>query len=59
MYITVNKAMFMVNENIKLYIKNNINLINTTSLSHSKSLCSKVATLTSAFSSFSMLNTIQ
>lgn len=37
MYITVNKATFMTNENINEYIKNNIKFINTTSLSHSKS----------------------
>ena len=49
MYIIVNKVMFNVVEIISPYIKNNINRINTTSLSHNKSLCSKVATLTSAF----------
>lgn len=37
MYIIVNKATFTVRENPKAYIKNNINPINTTSLSHSKS----------------------
>lgn len=36
MYITVNKATFTVRENPNAYIKNNINPINTTSLSHSK-----------------------
>ena len=36
MYIIVNKATFIVRENPNAYIKNNINPINTTSLSHSK-----------------------
>ena len=50
MYITVNKAIFIVKEIINPKIKNNIkSTINTTSFSHSKLLCSKVATLTSAF----------
>ena len=35
MYIIVNKVTFTVRENPKAYIKNNINPINTTSLSHS------------------------
>lgn len=43
MYMIVNKATFMTNENINEYITNNINFINTTSLSDSK-LSSKVAT---------------
>ena len=43
MYIIVNKATFMVNDAIKAIIKNNIKLINTTSLSDSK-LSGKVAT---------------
>ena len=38
MYIIVNKATFIVRENPNAYIKNNINPINTTSLSHSKKL---------------------
>ena len=37
MYIIVNKATFMVNDTIKAITKNNIKLINTTSLSDSKS----------------------
>ena len=36
MYIIVNKATFMTNDAIKAIIKNNIKLINTTSLSDSK-----------------------
>ena len=36
MYIIVNKVTFIVRENPNVYIKNNINSINTTSLSHSK-----------------------
>lgn len=36
MYIIVNKAKFIVRENPNEYIKNNINSINTTSLSYSK-----------------------
>ena len=36
MYIIVNKATFIIREKPKAYIKNNINPINTTSLSHSK-----------------------
>ena len=36
MYIIVNKAKFTVRENPNEYIKNNINSINTTSLSYSK-----------------------
>ena len=36
MYIIVNKATFIVRENPNAYIRNNINPINTTSLSHSK-----------------------
>ena len=59
MYKIVNKAMFIVVDTNKAYIKNNIKLINTTSLSHSKTLCSKVATHTSAFCLFPMVNTIQ
>ena len=43
MYIIVNKATFMVNDAIKAINKNNIKLINTTSLSDSK-LSGKVAT---------------
>ena len=43
MYIIVNKATFMVNDAIKAIIKNNIKLINTTSLSDGK-LSGKVAT---------------
>ena len=43
MYIIVNKATFMVNDPIKAINKNNIKLINTTSLSDSK-LSGKVAT---------------
>ncbi len=35
MYIIVNKATFRVTDAIKATIKNNIKLINTTSLSHS------------------------
>ena len=34
MYIIANKATFIVRENPNTYIKNNINPINTTSLSH-------------------------
>ena len=36
MYIIDNKATFIVRDNPNAYIKNNINSINTTSLSHSK-----------------------
>ena len=36
MYIIVNKATFMVTDTIKDIIKNNIKLINTTSLSHTR-----------------------
>ena len=43
MYITVNKATFIVEETIKATIKKCIKTINTTSLSDSK-LSSKVAT---------------
>ena len=43
MYIIVNKATFRVIDAIKANIKNNIKLINTTSLSDSKLSC-KVAT---------------
>ena len=35
MYIIANKATFIARENPNAYIKNNINSINTTSLSHS------------------------
>lgn len=44
MYITVNKATFIVVEIINPIIKNSKkSTINTISLSHSKRLCSKVA----------------
>lgn len=56
MYIIINKATFMVNEDINIYIKNNINLINTTSLSDSKAIKIKVAT--QLLISFSITNTI-
>lgn len=46
----------MVNEDINIYIKNNINLINTTSLSDSKAIKIKVAT--QLLISFSITNTI-
>ena len=38
MYIIVNKATFTVTDTIKANIKNNIKLINTTSLSDSKTI---------------------
>ncbi len=44
MYKIVNKATFIVAETIKAIIKNNIKLINTTSLSDNKSYLSAVAT---------------
>ena len=50
--------MFKVVEIINEYIKNNIKPINTTSLSHSISYVVKWQH-TSAFSLFSMINTIQ
>ena len=56
MYIIVNKATFMVNDTIMAIIKNNIKLINTTSLSDSK-LSGKVAT--QLLISFSMIYSIQ
>lgn len=56
MYIIINKATFMVNEDINIYIKNNINLINTTSLSDSKAIKIKVAT--QLLISLSITNTI-
>ena len=51
MYITVNKATFIVSENPNVYIKNNINPINTTSLSQSCTLLCRWQT-TSAYSHF-------
>ena len=57
MYITVNKATFMVNDTIKAITKNNIKLINTTSLSDSKSYLVKWQHISTI--SLSMLYTIQ
>ena len=57
MYIIVNKATFMVNDTIKAITKNNIKLINTTSLSDSKSYLVKWQHISTI--SLSMLYTIQ
>lgn len=57
MYIIVNKATFTVNDTIKAIIKNNIKLINTTSLSHSRNYVVKWQHISTI--SFPMLSTIQ
>ena len=56
MYIIVNKATFMVTDTIMAIIKNNIKLINTTSLSDSKCYLVKWQHISTI--SFSILNTI-
>ena len=57
MYIIANKATFMVIDTITVIIKNNIKLINTTSLSDSKCYLVKWQHISTI--SFSMLYTIQ
>ena len=57
MYIIANKATFMVIDTITAIIKNNIKLINTTSLSDSKCYLVKWQHISTI--SFSMLYTIQ
>ena len=56
MYIIVNKATFIVAETIMVIIKNSIKLINTTSLSDSKSYLVKWQHISTI--SFSMISTI-
>ena len=58
MYKIVNKATFNVVDTNNEYIKNNIKLINTTSLSNSQSYLVKWQHI-STIISFPMLNTIQ
>ena len=55
--ISTNKATFMVSDTIMVIIKNNIKLINTTSLSDSKCYLVKWQHISTI--SFSMLSTIQ
>lgn len=57
MYIIANKATFMVNDTMKAIIKNNIKLINTTSLSDSKCYLVKWKHISTI--SFSIVYTIQ
>lgn len=57
MYIIANKATFMNIDAIKAIIKNNIKLINTTSLSDSKNYLVKWQHISTI--SFSILSTVQ